>query len=207
MAKRVTDKQRAVLKFIADYVDDNGYAPAIRDVAGAFSCSVKGAYDHVVALEKKGLIDRAKNRSRSILLASKGKQVLQIDEPRRVPILGRIAAGALSYADQYVEDFVSLPLESMAENGGQLFALRVKGDSMVGAGIKENDIAIFREQQDASTGDIVAAMVEDEATVKYFFRQGGRIVLKAANPLYPDMYFSNDLRVLGKLKSLIRLYG
>ncbi|MBN2081744.1 repressor LexA [bacterium] len=207
MAKRVTDKQKSVLKFIADYVEGNGYAPAIRDVAEAFDCSVKGAYDHVVALEKKGLIERAKNRSRSILLATKGKQVLQIEEPQRVPILGRIAAGVLSYADHHVEDFVSLPLESMAEDGAQLFALRIQGDSMVGAGIKENDIAIFREQQDANTGDIVAAIVEDEATVKFFFRQSGRIVLKAANPLYPDMYFSNELRVLGKLKSLIRLYN
>lgn len=205
MAKRVTDKQKAVLRFIADYVDEHGYSPAIRDVAGAFTCSVKGAYDHVVALEKKGLIERAKNRSRSILLASRGKQVLQIEEPRRIPILGRIAAGQLSYAEQYVEEFINLPLESMAEETGQLFALRIRGDSMVGAGIKENDVAIFREQPSANSGDIVAALVEDEATVKFFFRQSGRIVLKAANPLYPDMYF-NELRVLGRLKSLIRLY-
>src|SRR5512140_2398338 len=108
MTKRVTDKQRQVLEFIADYVKDNGYAPAIRDVSGAFGCSVKGAYDHVVALEKKGLIDRSKNRSRSILLADKGKQELRLEEQRRVPILGRVAAGRLSYAEQNVEDYVSL---------------------------------------------------------------------------------------------------
>lgn len=205
MAKRVTDKQKAVLRFIAEYIGEHGYAPAIRDVAGAFTCSVKGAYDHVVALEKKGLIERARNRSRSILLAAKGKQVLHIEEPRRIPILGRIAAGQLSYADQYVEEHINLPFESMDGEACTLFALRVKGDSMVGAGIKENDVAIFREQQTASTGDIVAAMVDDEATVKFFFRQGGRVVLKAANPLYPDMYFS-ELRILGRLKSLIRVY-
>ncbi len=205
MAKRVTDKQKAVLRFIAEYISENGYAPAIRDVAGAFTCSVKGAYDHVVALEKKGLIERARNRSRSILLVAKGKQVLHIEEPRRIPILGRIAAGLLSYADQYVQEHINLPFESMDGEACILFALRVKGDSMVGAGIKENDVAIFREQQTASTGDIVAAMVDDEATVKFFFRQGGRVVLKAANPLYPDMYFS-ELRILGRLKSLIRVY-
>lgn len=207
MAKKVTDKQKQVLRFIADYVEEHGYSPAIRDVAAAFSCSVKGAYDHVVALEKKQLIDRAKNRSRSILLAAKGKKVLNIDEPQRIPVLGRIAAGALSYADQYVEDFVNLPLETMANDASQLFALRVKGDSMVGAGIKEGDIAIFREQQTAHSGDIVAAMVKDEATVKFFFLQDGRVVLKAANPLYPDMYFSSELRILGKLKSLVRMYN
>ncbi len=205
MAKRVTEKQRQVLQFIAKYCEEYGYAPAIRDIAGAFECSVKGAYDHVVALEKKGLIDRAKNRSRSILLASKGKQVLRIEEPQRIPVLGRIAAGALSYADQHIEDYVSLPLEGMAEDGATLFALRIKGDSMHNAGIKEGDIAIFREQPSASPGDIVAALVEDEATIKFFFRQAGRVVLKAANPLYPDMYFT-ELRVLGKLKSLIRVY-
>ena len=206
MAKRVTDKQRQVLQYIADYLDENGYSPAIRDVSSAFVCSVKGAYDHVVALEKKGLIERSKNRSRSILLAPKGKQVLHIEERKRIPILGRIAAGRMSYAEQNVEDFVTLPLESMADDSAPLFALRVKGDSMINAGIREGDIAIFREQQSANTGDIVVAMVEDEATVKFFFRQAGRIVLKAANPLYQDIYL-NEVAIKGRLKSLIRVYG
>jgi len=206
MAKRVTDKQRQVLQYIADYLDENGYSPAIRDVSSAFVCSVKGAYDHVVALEKKGLIERSKNRSRSILLAPKGKQVLRIEERKRIPILGRIAAGRMSYAEQNVEDFVTLPLESMADDSAPLFALRVKGDSMINAGIREGDIAIFREQQSANTGDIVVAMVEDEATVKFFFRQAGRIVLKAANPLYQDIYL-NEVAIKGRLKSLIRVYG
>ncbi|MCB1186636.1 transcriptional repressor LexA [bacterium] len=205
MAKRVTDKQREVLQYIADFIEGNGYAPSIRDIAGKFDCSVKGAYDHVVALEKKGLIERARNRSRSILLGQRGKQVLGVEEAARIPILGRIAAGVMTYADHNVEDYVNMPLDNMQHEGGNLFALRVKGDSMINAGIKEGDIAIFREQQSASTGDIVAAMVEDEATVKFFFRQAGRVVLKAANPLYPDMYF-NEIRVLGKLKSLIRQY-
>jgi repressor LexA len=206
MAKRVTDKQREVLQFIHDFIDGNGYAPSIRDVAGKFDCSVKGAYDHVVALEKKTLIERARNRSRSILLAPRGKQVLGIDEPQRIPILGRIAAGAMTYADHNVEEYINLPLEGgIQQETGSLFALRVKGDSMINAGIKEGDIAIFREQQTAGTGDIVAAIVEDEATVKFFFRQAGRVVLKAANPLYPDMYF-NEIRILGKLKSIIRQY-
>ncbi|MCB1221484.1 MAG: transcriptional repressor LexA [Planctomycetales bacterium] len=205
MAKRVTDKQREVLQYIADFIEGNGYAPSIRDIAGKFDCSVKGAYDHVVALEKKGLIERARNRSRSILLGQRGKQVLGVEEAARIPILGRIAAGVMTYADHNVEDYVNMPMDNMQHEGGNLFALRVKGDSMINAGIKEGDIAIFREQQTASTGDIVAAMVEDEATVKFFFRQAGRVVLKAANPLYPDMYF-NEIRVLGKLKSLIRQY-
>jgi repressor LexA len=205
MAKRITDKQRMVLEFIQDYADGNGYAPAIRDVASHFECSVKGAYDHVVALEKKGLIERAKNRSRSILVASRGKQVLKIDEPQRIPLLGRIAAGPLSLAEQHVEDYVTLPLEGMADDTAAHFALRVKGDSMINAGIREGDIVVFRQQQSAQPGDIVAAMVEDEATIKFYFQQAGRVVLKAANPLYPDMYF-NDLRVVGKLKSLIRVY-
>ena len=205
MAKRVTDKQREVLQYIADFIEGNGYAPSIRDIAGKFDCSVKGAYDHVVALEKKGLIERARNRSRSILLGQRGKQVLGVEEAARIPILGRIAAGVMTYADHNVEDYVNMPMDNMQHEGGNLFALRVKGDSMINAGIKEGDIAIFREQQTACTDDIVAAMVEDEATVKFFFRQAGRVVLKAANPLYPDMYF-NEIRVLGKLKSLIRQY-
>jgi repressor LexA len=206
MAKRITEKQRQVLQFISGYVDDNGFPPAIRDVAKAFDCSVKGAYDHVVALEKKQLIDRTKGTSRSILLAERGKQVLRISEPRRIPLLGRIAAGVMTYAEQNVEDYVSLPFDNLADEAARLFALRIKGDSMVNAGIREGDIAVFREQPNANTGDIVAAMVEDEATVKFFFLQAGRVVLKAANPLYPDMYF-NELRILGRLKSLIRVYA
>jgi repressor LexA len=205
MAKRITDKQKQVLEFISDYSVSNGYSPAIRDVAASFECSVKGAYDHVVALEKKGLIDRSKNRSRSILLSPRGKQVLKIEEPRRIPVLGRIAAGAMAYAEQNVEEYISMPLDDMAEDPAKLFALRVKGDSMINAGIREGDLVVFREQQAASAGDIVAAMVDDEATIKFYFQQGGRIVLKAANPLYPDMYFS-ELRILGKLKSLVRVY-
>ena len=206
MAKRVTDKQRRVLEYIHSYVEDNGYSPAIRDIAGEFECSVKGAYDHVVALEKKGLIDRAKNRSRSMLLAEKGRQTLKLTEPRKVPVLGRIAAGSMTYADQNVEEYVSLPFEEMQDGSARLFALRVKGDSMINAGIREGDIAVFREQPSAQTGDIVAAMNEDEATIKMYFQQGGRIVLKAANPTYPDLYF-NELRILGRLKSLIRIYN
>jgi repressor LexA len=204
MARYITDKQKQVLEFIQEYGESNGYSPSIRDVAGRFECSVKGAYDHVVALEKKGLIERSKNRSRSIQLATRGKRELSILEPQKVPVLGRIAAGALSYADQHVEDYVTMPLEGMGDEG-KCFALRVKGDSMINAGIRENDIVVFREQQTAQPGDIVAAMVEDEATIKFFFNQGGRAVLKAANPSYPDMYFT-ELRIVGKLKSLIRVY-
>jgi len=193
MARYITDKQRMVLEFIQEYGDSNGYAPSIRDVAGRFECSVKGAYDHVVALEKKGLIERSKNRSRSILVASRGKRELSIAEPQKVPVYGSIAAGVMTYADQNIEDYVTMPMENGADD--KCFALRVKGDSMINAGIREGDIVVFREQQSAQTGDIVAAMVDDEATIKFFFSQGGRAVLKAANPLYPDMFFT-ELRIL-----------
>jgi len=203
MARYITEKQRLVLEFIQGYGDSNGYAPSIRDVAGRCECSVKGAYDHVVALEKKGLIERSKNRSRSILVASRGKRELSIAEPQKVPIYGSIAAGVMTYADEKIEDYVTMPVDGIGDD--KCFALRVKGDSMVGAGIREGDIVVFREQQTAQTGDIVAAMVDDEATIKFYFSQGGRAVLKAANPLYPDMFFT-ELRILGKLKSLIRVY-
>jgi repressor LexA len=205
MAKRVTEKQREVLEYIAKYHDEHGYAPSIRDIASSFDCSVKGAYDHVVALEKKELIEREKNRSRVILIASRGRQLLKINEPAKIPVLGRIAAGVMTYADQNIEDYIQAPSEGMFGDNGKLFALRIKGDSMINAGIREQDIAIFREQQSANAGDIVAALVEDEATVKFYFTQAGRIVLKAANPMYQDMYFP-DVRILGKLQGLIRVY-
>jgi len=96
---------------------------------------VKGAYDHVVALEKKELINRAKNRSRSILLLDKGKRALRIAESAKIPILGRIAAGAMAYAEHNIEDYVSMPFEGMLDSGSKLFALRVKGDSMINADI------------------------------------------------------------------------
>jgi len=205
MAKRVTDRQRDVLEFISKYHDEHGYSPSIRDIAGNFDCSVKGAYDHVVALEKKGLIDREKNRSRVILLAQRGRQLLKISEPSKIPILGRIAAGAMTYADHVTDEYITAPADGMFGDSGKLFALRVKGDSMINAGIREHDIAIFKEQPAASAGDIVAALVEDEATVKFYFTQAGRVVLKAANPMYQDMYFP-EVRILGKLQGLIRVY-
>ncbi|MCH7472946.1 hypothetical protein IIA79_08355, partial [bacterium] len=129
MAKRVTEKQKLVLRFIADFIEENGYSPAIRDVSRFFKSSVKGAYDHVVALEKKALITRTRNRSRSILLTDRGKQVLGIEDQRRIPLLGRIAAGPLSHAEQYVEEFISIPMEALADDSAQHFALKIKGDS------------------------------------------------------------------------------
>jgi repressor LexA len=205
MAKRVTDKQKEVLQYISTFLDEHGYAPAIRDVATGFDCSVKGAYDHVIALEKKGLISRDKNRSRSIQLGQKARQMLHIVEPAKIPVLGRIAAGPMSLAVETADEYISAPAEGMFGDGAKLFALRVKGDSMINAGIREHDIAIFREQQSAQPGDIVAALVEEEATVKFYFTQNGRVVLKAANPMYQDMFFP-EVRVIGKLQGLIRVY-
>ncbi|MFP3959018.1 MAG: transcriptional repressor LexA [Spirochaetaceae bacterium] len=200
--KEITRRQQEVLRFIAGYVGRHKYPPTIREISAGFDISVKGAYDHVKALERKGYIALNSNRSRTIEVIDSGGEATE--EPVvTIPLLGRVAAGRPLFAEENHEGELRLPRELLGNK--QCFALTITGDSMEGAGIYSGDIGVFALQSSAENGQIVVAMVDDAATLKRFYKEKNRVRLEAENPQYPSIYTQN-VRVLGKLIHLIRSY-
>ena len=200
--KGLTGRQEEALNYIKDYIDEHRYPPTIREIAASFNISVKGAYDHIKALEKKGRIRCDGNRSRTIEILDRQEE--REPETIQIPILGRVAAGQPLFAEENYDGMLHMPASSFGT--GKFFALSVSGDSMQDIGILDGDTAIFNQKNTAENGDIVVAMIDDEAyTLKRFFKEKNRIKLKAENPIYPPIYTQN-VRVLGKLKCIVRNY-
>ncbi len=199
--KDLTDRQRQILSFIQEHIQKNNYPPTVRETARAFSISVKGAYDHIKALEKKGYIKTAEKRSRAIELISPPKDNAAVVE---IPLLGEIAAGKPIFADENFEKTISIPAEFVS-NHIPHFALRVNGDSMIGAGILSGDIAIIEQSETAKNGDIVVALLDENVTLKRFYIESNRYKLQAENLSYAPIY-TQDLRILGRLRGIYRSY-
>ena len=198
----LTVRQREVLEFINGYIEQHRYAPAIRDLAEHFSISIRGAYDHLKALRKKGYVRSAEGRSRSLEVLDDGTAERR-HRVLHIPLLGRVAAGIPVFAEDNIEGTIAVSDELLG--AGTFFALRVQGDSMCDAGILDGDIAIVRRQEDADNGDIVVAMIEEAATLKRFYRESNRVRLQADNAAYPPI-FTQNLRILGKLRAVQRAY-
>ncbi len=199
--KAPTKRQTEVLDFISRFLGNHKYPPTIREIAGNFDISVKAAYDHVKALEKKNLIACNTHRSRAIEIISPCNELA---EPGvEVPILGQVAAGSPLLAEENVLGSILLPSAMM--HRGDMFALRVEGDSMIGVGIMEGDLGIFVQQNVAENGQIIVAAVEEGYTLKRFYREKNRIRLQPENPEYSPL-FTADVRILGRLVHLIRSY-
>jgi repressor LexA len=198
--KALTERQQAVLDFIAEFLGEHAYPPTIREIADRFSISVKGAYDHVKALEKKGKLKLGENRSRALEIIHDGHHEHSIVE---IPLLGVVAAGKPIFADENFTGRIPIPADMIRQ--GVCFALTVRGDSMRDAGIFHGDIAVIEERQTAENGEIVVAMIDDAVTLKRFYRENNRVKLVAENPAYSPIY-TQDVRILGKLKGIIRKY-
>ncbi len=203
--KNLTARQNQVLTYIAEYIRSHNYPPTIREISEYLGISVKGAYDHVKALQKKGRIQCNDNRSRTIELVQNGDQVEDEEQPRviDVPLLGNVAAGVPLLSEENFEGSISVPADMLAN--GRHFALNVSGDSMIDAGIFSGDIGIFVQQPTASNGEIVVAMVDDAVTLKRFYKEKNRIRLQPENDAFRPIY-SQNVRVLGKLVHLLRSY-
>ena len=202
MAKELTLKQEAIFNFIKATISESGYPPTVREIGENFQITVKGAYDHLKAIEKKGFIKCTQNKSRAIeLLVDREVQIPS--DTMLIPLVGRIAAGATLLAEECIDEYLSFP-KSMFK-GGAFFALTVKGDSMIEKGINDGDIAVIRKQNTANNGEIVAALLEDEATLKVFKKSGNKIQLIPANPLYTPI-ITDGVEILGKLFSIFRRY-
>jgi repressor LexA len=198
----LTPRQRRIMDFISKAVREHGYPPTVREIGEAVGLtSSSSVHSQLANLERKGLLFRDPTKPRAIVAepdAPKPRGVL-------VPLLGRIAAGAPVLAAENVEDYLTVPV-GFAE-GADHFALRVAGDSMIGAGILDGDVVVVRRQDDADDGDIVAALVpgpaEDEATVKRLRRERGRAMLVPENPALSPFEMTEG-RILGKVVAVLR---
>jgi len=204
---QLSDRQRQVLDYIRETVSQRGYPPSVREIGEAIGLSSPSTvHSHLSALVAAGAIRRDPTKPRAI-------EVLDVETPtptapslpdnlREVPLVGRIAAGSPVLATEDIEDVYPLP-DSLT-GSGPVFMLRVKGDSMIDAGILDGDLVVVRRQPDAADGDIVAALVDgEEATVKRLHRRDGKVVLVAENPAYDDLVF-DDVEVIGKVVSVLR---
>ncbi len=206
MTRGLTDKQERILSFIVEYVNDKGYPPSIREIGNSFNISsLRGVTVHLDALERKGYIKRA-STSRSITVIGKTGATSPTRNVAFVPLVGTIAAGIPITATQNVEAQVPVPQE-LVHNIKEAFALRVKGDSMIGAHIMEGDLVVIKQQRTADNGDLVAVLLGDEATVKHIQYSGDGVKLIAANPAYdPIEIRREDSQIIGKVIGLIRNY-
>ncbi|MCS6775971.1 MAG: transcriptional repressor LexA [Chloroherpetonaceae bacterium] len=206
MTRGLTEKQQKILAFLEEYVNEKGYPPSIREIGTAFNISsLRGVTVHLDALERKGMIKRA-NTSRSITIIGKTGATAPSRYVAFVPLVGTIAAGVPITASQNLEGYVPVPKE-LVRNAQGAFALRVRGDSMIGAHIMPRDLVIIKPQTTADNGDLVAVLLGDEATVKHIqFTEDG-VKLLAANPAYePIEIRREDSRIIGKVIGLIRDY-
>ncbi len=199
--KEITKRQKEVLDFIKRFIRKNQFPPTIREISDFFEISVKGAYDHIKALEKKNRIHCNSNRSRTIEVLDKDDE--ENETVVSIPLLGNVAAGLPLFAEENYDGEVKVPEHFV--KSGKHFALNVRGESMKDAGILDGDIAIFQQRQTADNGDIVVATVDEAVTLKRFYKEKNRIKLKAENPDFPPIYTQN-VRILGKLAHLIRNY-
>jgi repressor LexA len=200
--RELTERQQQVLDIVRRYLLKNGQSPTVREIVRELgvrsTCTV---HKHIIALEKKGYISKTKYGYRSIELP--GEYSPRQIKFTSVPLVGRVAAGQPLLAAENLDGFLPIPAD-MAQGEG-LFALKVRGDSMVNAGIFDGDVIVARKQSAADNGDIVVALVEDEATVKRFFRESGQVRLQAENSAYPPIITPN-VQILGKVALSIRQF-
>jgi repressor LexA len=201
MPPELTPRQRNIYEFLSSVIREKGYAPSIPEIGRRFKiASTRGVFDHLQALEKKGYIRRIGKRAIEISSPS-GRSAFP--EATDVPILGAIKAGAPILAEENIAGF--LPVANEITLGKETFALKVKGDSMIEDGIFDGDYVIIRRQETADNGDIVCALIENEATLKRFHRKGNEVTLKPANRNYdPIVVSKGEFRVLGKATGVIR---
>lgn len=201
--KELTNRQQEVLCFIRNYVSQHSCPPTVRETAHYFEISLKAVQDHFGALRKKGYIDHAEGRSRAIkvLVDEDGMAVVP---PKNVPVLGTVAAGKPIFCEKNYDGTIAIP-GYMVQRGASYFAVYVRGDSMINAGIMDGDTAIIRKQNHASDGAIVLAFIEEKVTLKRFFKEATRIRLEPANEAYKPIFCQN-LHVLGVLSNIIRNY-
>ena len=196
----LTDRQRDVLEFIQTEQREKGMTPSTREIQQHFGfASQTSVMQYLGVLERKGFLDRHARKARALITPVQKVRITDI------PIYGQIPAGMSALTEQTIEGHVSLDTRSAnAGKNAKTFALRVRGDSMIGAHILDGDIVILEDRKDVQNGDIVAALIDGETTLKRCVTNHGRPFLKAENPAFPDLIPARELLVQGVMVSLVR---
>jgi len=196
----LTERQRSILDFIQSEQREKGITPSTREIQKHFRfASQTSVMQYLVTLERKGFLDRHAHKARALITPAMKVRINDI------PIYGQIPAGMATLTEQTIEGHVSLDARSAnISKNGRTFALRVRGDSMIDAHILDGDIVILEDRKDVQNGDIVAALIDGETTLKRYVTEHGRPYLKAENPRYPNLTPARELRIQGVMVSLVR---
>jgi repressor LexA len=196
----LTERQRGILEFIQTEQREKGITPSTREIQHHFGfASQTSVMQYLATLERKGFLDRHARKARALITPVQKVRITDI------PIYGQIPAGMATLTEQTIEGHVSLDMRSVnASKNGRTFALRVRGDSMIEAHILDGDLVILEDRKDVQNGDIVAALIDGETTLKRYVMEHGRPYLKAENPLYPNLVPARELRIQGVMVSLVR---
>ncbi len=210
-ASDISTRQRDILDLIMRTVRERGYPPSVREIGEAVGLnSPSTVHSHLSALVKAGYLRRDPSKPRAIEVTAPGRAQsgrpqadLRRAPVRDVPLLGRIAAGSPLLAEEDIEDILPLPTQIVGND--PVFMLRVRGESMVDAGIFDGDLVVVRRQADADDGDIVAALIDgEEATVKRLRRESGKVLLLPENPAYEPLVFTQGVQLLGRVVAVLR---
>ena len=196
----LTHRQKNVLDFIQSEQREKAITPSTREIQKHFRfASQTSVMQYIAALERKGFLSRHARKARALITPMQKVRI------RDVPIYGEIPAGMSTLTEQTIDGHVSLDARSAnVSKNGRTFALRVRGDSMIGAHIVDGDIVILEDRKDVQNGDIVAALIDDETTLKRYVVERGRPYLKAENPRYPNLSPARELKIQGVMVSLVR---
>jgi repressor LexA len=202
----LTERQQAILDFINEYVGENGFPPSVREIGKHFGVYPATIQDHISALERKGYLQKKRFQSRTLSVSSAARRTYEDRDRANIPIVGSVAAGMPLLAQENIDEMIQLPKE-WAPAGA--FLLKVQGNSMEGAHILNGDYVLVHPQETAANGEIVVALIGDEATVKRFYRSERGITLKAENPKYVPIEIERSeaasFKLVGKVMGVLRV--
>lgn len=203
---KITKKQREILDYIKDQIITRGFPPSVRDICEAVNLkSTSSVHAHLETLEKNGYIRRDPTKPRAIEILDDSFNELRTGNLVNVPLIGTVAAGQPLLAVENIESYFPIPAEYLPR--GNAFMLKVKGDSMINAGIHDGDNVVILETHEAKDGDMIVALIGDSATVKTFYREEGFIRLQPENDTMSPIIVTQDLRILGRVIGVMRFFN
>ncbi|MBQ9205462.1 MAG: transcriptional repressor LexA [Treponema sp.] len=200
--KTITERQQEVLDFISSFTKEKSYPPTVREIGEHFSISLRAVQDHILALQKKGYLAQTQKKARSLSVITGANDTRPFVS--KVPLLGTVAAGKPLLSEENLDGYVNLT-EPFVRPGKNYFALRVRGQSMIEAGILEGDLAVIEQAQTAVDGQIVVAVIDNAITLKRFYKEADRIRLQPENAAFQPIY-STEVTIVGILSNIVRTY-